>query len=197
MRPGPLRSGRFPMRQGACKPGSVPPAVSEDPSCGGSHSSGPCIAARLKQPTRAARRETRLPRLPGARRPYSVLLRVGFAVRPLLPAARCALAAPFHPCCGPKPVSGLLSVALSLGSPPAGVTRHPCFAEPGLSSTEVSFRRGCPAPWRRRYLARPRSRSNSSSNSRAPISPSSSPSMQRGRQRRWNAMIAARPSVMS
>ena len=32
------------------------------------------------------------------RRPYSVLLPVGFAVPRLLPAARCALAAPFRPC---------------------------------------------------------------------------------------------------
>ena len=33
-------------------------------------------------------------------RPYSVLLPVGFAVPPTLPPARCALTAPFHPCCG-------------------------------------------------------------------------------------------------
>jgi len=31
------------------------------------------------------------------RRPYSVLLPVGFAVPPALPHARCALTAPFHP----------------------------------------------------------------------------------------------------
>jgi hypothetical protein len=31
------------------------------------------------------------------RRPYSVLLPVGFAVPPLLPAARCAFTAPFRP----------------------------------------------------------------------------------------------------
>jgi len=34
----------------------------------------------------------------GPRRPYSVLLPVGFAVPPALPQARCALTAPFHPC---------------------------------------------------------------------------------------------------
>jgi len=35
--------------------------------------------------------------------PYLALLRVGFAMRPLLPAARCALTAPFHPClCDPR-----------------------------------------------------------------------------------------------
>jgi len=35
-----------------------------------------------------------------SRRPYSVLLPVGFAVPPALPPARCALTAPFHPCRG-------------------------------------------------------------------------------------------------
>ena len=34
------------------------------------------------------------------RRPYSVLLPVGFAMPPALPPARCALTAPFHPCRG-------------------------------------------------------------------------------------------------
>ena len=40
-----------------------------------------------------------------------------------------------------------ISVALFLGSPPAGVTRYPCPMEPGLSSpTGLSPRqRGCPA----------------------------------------------------
>src|SRR5690349_16319444 len=42
---------------------------------------------------------------PGARapcRPYSVLLPVGFAVPLPLPATRCALTAPFHPCRGQR-----------------------------------------------------------------------------------------------
>jgi len=47
---------------------------------------------------------------------------------PPLPGARCALTAPFQPCPPPRGgVGGLLSVALSLGSHPPGVTRHPCF----------------------------------------------------------------------
>jgi len=33
-----------------------------------------------------------------SRRPYSVLLPVGFALPPALPPVRCALTAPFHPC---------------------------------------------------------------------------------------------------
>jgi len=69
--------------------------------------------------------------------PYSVLLPVGFALPLLLPAARCALTAPFHPCLPTTEImaaGGLFSVALSLGSPPPGVTRHRLFVEPGLSS---------------------------------------------------------------
>lgn len=75
-----------------------------------------------------------------SRHPYSVLLPVGFAVPLLLPVARCALAAPFHPCLTAYPVArttaigGLFSVALSLGLPPPDVIRHRGYAEPGLSS---------------------------------------------------------------
>jgi len=40
------------------------------------------------------------------RRPYSVLLPVGFALPPALPQARCALTAPFHPCRSVLPAGG-------------------------------------------------------------------------------------------
>jgi hypothetical protein len=70
------------------------------------------------------------------RRPYSVLLPVGFAVPPPLPEARCAFTAPFRPgraetrwfvFCGTVPCPG--------SSPgPPGVTRHRSSLEPGLSS---------------------------------------------------------------
>ena len=81
--------------------------------------------------------ETALEGFP-SHRPYSVLLPVGFALPLLLPVARWALTPPFHPC--PENGSaerrgGLLSVALSLGSPPAAVSRHRRSLEPGLSST--------------------------------------------------------------
>ncbi len=87
------------------------------------------------------------------RRPYSILLPVGFTMPPLLPDARCALTAPFH--CRVAEALGrslrdLLSVALSLGSPPPGVTRHRSSLEPGLSS-RAPFRKrtgGRPALWR-------------------------------------------------
>jgi hypothetical protein len=69
------------------------------------------------------------------RRPYSVLLPVGFAVPLPLPVARCALTAPFHPCRAYATLrGGLFSVALSLGLPPPDVIRHRMSVEPGLSS---------------------------------------------------------------
>src|SRR5215813_12165160 len=61
--------------------------------------------------------------------PYLALLQVGFTVPSLLPSPRCALTAPFHPCrapsaCASGTLGGLLSVALSVGSRPPGVTWH-------------------------------------------------------------------------
>ena len=43
-----------------------------------------------------------------------------------------------------RPPGGLLSVALSLGSPPPGVTRHRVSVEPGLSSPGASAEGGHP-----------------------------------------------------
>ena len=103
------------------------------------HSSGTPVAGRFAQPTRTAGAET--PWAQSPRRPYSVLLPVGFALPPPLPEARCALAAPFHPCGQANPPRGIISVALSLGSPPPGVTRHRVSMEPGLSSPPANTRR--------------------------------------------------------
>src|SRR3982751_4841684 len=68
------------------------------------HSSGTPVTRRLQQPTRTARpghgSRASLLALRCSRRPYSVLLPVGFAVPLPLPEARCALTAPFHPCLG-------------------------------------------------------------------------------------------------
>ncbi len=80
--------------------------------------------------------------------PYSVLLPVGFTLPPLLPEARWALTPPFHPYHAKH--GGLLSVALSLGSPPPDVIRHRISVEPGLSSPyrlSTLVKRGCPANW--------------------------------------------------
>src|SRR5882757_2145994 len=75
----------------------------------------------------------------------------------LLPSPRCALTAPFHPyrtpsACAPEALGGLLSVALSVGSRPPGVTWHlirrsPDFPPPELpeSSPNSDYPAGSPA----------------------------------------------------
>ena len=71
-----------------------------------------------------------------SRRPFLFGLAPGgvYPPRPS-PSARCALTAPFHPYRQTsRCVGGLLSVALSLGSPPPDVIRHRVSVEPGLSS---------------------------------------------------------------
>ncbi len=92
--------------ESAYKPGSVE----------NSHSSGTCVTASLKRPTRIHRGPRQwIPIWPCSER--------GLPCRGLLPAARCALTAPFHPYRQRKRcLGGLLSVALSVGSHPPGVT---------------------------------------------------------------------------
>ena len=87
-------------------------------------------------PTASGDQPGRLPgdRLDGEcrqRRPYSVLLPAGLAMPGTSPPQRCALTAPFHPY---RISGGLLSVALSLGSPPPDLIRRRVSVEPGLSS---------------------------------------------------------------
>ncbi len=55
--------------------------------------------------------------------------RWGLPCRRLLPAARCALTAPFHPY-QRQTAGGLLSVALAIGSRLPGVTWHPALWSP-------------------------------------------------------------------
>ena len=129
--------------QTACKPGSVPPAEADAAAiplgrtllCGSRDLPGRLGPA------------TALPWRAKARRPYLVLLQAGLAMPSLSPGTRCALTAPFHPYL-PTPrrgsAGGLLSVALSLGSRPAGVTRRLVAVEPGLSSSLL--RRGFAGP---------------------------------------------------
>ena len=93
-------SGEAKREQAACKPGSV---------------TGPEGAGRWPFVWDARRRTPRainpgswagnVPAEPcgPARRPYSILLPVGFALPPPSLAARCALTAPFHPCPAPRP----------------------------------------------------------------------------------------------
>ena len=73
-------------------------------------------------------------------RPYSVLHPVGFAVPRLLPAARCALAAPFRPY---RPEGRRYAFCGTFPDPspkqkPPGVTRHRRSVEPGLSSPALA-----------------------------------------------------------
>jgi hypothetical protein len=89
-----LRLYCFDNCQMACKPGSV---TAGEPADDG-HSSGTPVARRLARPTRAAGRKQPRRRRNASCRPYLVLLPVGFALPRPLPAARCALTAPFHPC---------------------------------------------------------------------------------------------------
>jgi len=80
-----------------------------------SHSSGISVTTYLKRPTRFQR---------GSRlmETYLVLLRVGFTLPLLLPTARCALTAPFHPYLLTQ--GGLFSVALSVTSQHPDVIWH-------------------------------------------------------------------------
>ncbi len=115
----------------------------------GDHSSRPGLADGLKQPTRAPGRNRPM------WRPYSVLHPVGFAVPRLLPAARCALAAPFRPCraeerriafCGTVPDPRIRGNRRAL--PGTVVPWSPDFPR------RSKLRRGRPALWREGYRAK-------------------------------------------
>ena len=86
--------------QPACKPGSVRHRPLARTIRDG-HSSGTMFAHGLEQPTRTAGLTSPRGVIACAnsplRRPYSVLLPVGFTMPAPLPDPRCALTAPFHP----------------------------------------------------------------------------------------------------
>lgn len=141
----------------ACKPDSVPPAPWG--ACGDDHSSGRRVAAPLWLPTRAPGLKRPCGHCCRARGPYSALLLVGLAVPELLPAPRWAFTPPFHLCPGPACAGrwgSLFSVALSLGLPRPGVTRHHRFMESGLSSTSLPRSSGHPHTARHRGALRAR-----------------------------------------
>ncbi len=150
--------------------------------CG--HSSRRRIAPPLKQPTRAtSRNKAHMPPLFGFA-PGGVY-RAAFRCR-----GRGALLPHPFDLAGPK-TGGLLSVALSLGLPPPGVTRHLRSVEPGLSSPWILLQAAAAQPSDPVYLACPRSRSKSSDKRIDRHSPSICPSISSGRKRRWNAATAA------
>jgi hypothetical protein len=141
-------------RQPACKPGSVWPGFC--PRRDG-HSSGTPVAGRLEQPTRATRPTDEAPpaaREPRAHRSYSVLLPAGLAVPPTLPPARCALAAPFHPCpcarpCG-RPDGRFAFCGALPGVAPAG--RYPAPHPFGARTFLRLKSGGRPADWLNRHM---------------------------------------------
>ena len=101
------------------------------------HSSGTPVTERLSRPTRrTVRKLTRGPKPPVL--PIRSCSRWGLPCRPRRRGRGALLPHPFTLTNGPRNelrrVGGLLSVALSLGSPPPGVTRHRVSVEPGLSS---------------------------------------------------------------
>ncbi len=130
--------------QPACKPGSVSGRAARRPFLW----DGPCGPPLATHPNDWPGERLAVGRNPTPRRPYSVLLPVGFTMPPLLPAPRWALTPPFHPYPATHAAharvaryvephgrrGGLISVALSLGSPPPDVIRHRLSVEPGLSS---------------------------------------------------------------
>ena len=101
---------------------------------GDGYSSSAAVAGRVEQPTRTAAQD----RACRARRHVSLhgLAPDGvYHARPVAgPAVRSYRT--FSPL--PPESGGLFSVALSLGSPPPGVTRHPDPVEPGLSSPRTA-----------------------------------------------------------
>jgi hypothetical protein len=78
--------------------------------------------------------------------------RRGLPCRGVLPPARCALTAPFHPYLGLRS-GGIFSVALSMGSHPPGVTWRPAIRSPDFPPCCVQHG-GCLAD---SYFLRPRS----------------------------------------
>jgi hypothetical protein len=111
------------LREWRCKPDFVsalrrtcPPQADDD------HSSGTAVTGRLERPTR------RLGRATLERRPIWPCSVRGLPSRGGRPPRWWALTPPFHPC-SPE-VSGLLSVALSVGSRPLGVTQRTALWSP-------------------------------------------------------------------
>ena len=102
--PGPARGSNKPANKGAAMPGDDFQVACQMACKPGSVSQGRSLrsmAIHLGRPSPGASRDLPGPgaetRPPFGMGPYLILLPVGFALPPPLPAARCALTAPFHP----------------------------------------------------------------------------------------------------
>jgi hypothetical protein len=170
-------------------------------SGGDGHSSGPPIAGRFSRPTRVPEGPATAPSVRGRTigTPIRSCSRRGLPCRPrrrvrggLLP----------HPFTLTRLRSyelrrgGLLSVALSLGSPPAGVTRRLVAVEPGLSSPKPEGSRAAARPSGppakvgppQTRVKRQAAASLRRAMRRARVSPSAPPSASQGRQCIWKAV---------
>ena len=124
------RSGKPPARRfaqagliGKAGAGNKPGSVE------GNHSSGAAVTGRLEQPTRESARDRRI---------YSPIWSCsgrGLPCRGLLPAARCALTAPFHPYRAVARRSVFCGTFHGLA--PSRRYLAPCPKEPGLSSMPI------------------------------------------------------------
>ncbi len=161
-------------------------------------------------PSASRDRPGRLPddRLPTSRssstcRPYLVLLPVGFTLPLPLPAARCALTAPFHPY---PPEGGRFAFCGTVpGIAPAGCYPAPCHrGARTFLPRGVTLEGGRPAVWHAvgrpvpgrgqgsRRARRAHAERSSKRSSRARVSSSTWPSMRPGRKWRWNAVTTRR-----
>jgi len=180
-------------RQTVCKPGSVP-ARTRGMAI---HLGRPSPDASRDQPGRPARKPACPRPRPETRRPYSVLLPVGFAVPATLPPPRCALTAPFHPCppAGPGRPGGPGGRSALCGTfpgvAPAGRYPAPCFRGARTFLPPAKPEGGHPTVWRhkrRKVRARSRQAGSSRASSRArrsasrAVSGSATPSTRRGRK---------------
>ena len=195
-----LHHARKERRQTACKPGSVHAHRQLPRDIWTAIPLGHALqrASRDQPGRRGGNAPASRPSRTAAGHPYSVLLPVGFTLPPPSPGARCALAAPFHPCLQTsRCAGGLFSVALSLKQPkPLRRALPGTFVPWSPDFPRLSKEPRSPNRLARSDMAYCGRGSNSDSNF-ARHSPSIIPSMRSGRKRRWNAITAFFCSVTS
>ena len=141
-------------------------------------------------------------------RPYSVLLPVGFTLPSPLPDPRCALTAPFHPCCPTEGGKRFVLCGTFPGVAPAGCYPAPyvigarTFLPRSLSTLARAAVRPTDGEAMRANLSRVKSRQlvlaasprgtlMSSASSVSSVERSATPSTRSGRKWRWNAVTTS------